>query len=273
MINIGITGQSGFIGNYLYNTLGLYPEKYKRVGFKNEYFDDIQKLCVFVSQCDVIVHLAALNRHQGPGILYDTNIKLVKKIIEACETSNSTPHIIFSSSTQEAKDNLYGKSKKEGRALFEKWAEKNSGVFSGFIIPNVFGPFGKPYYNSVVATFCHQLTQNEPAKIEVDNEVGLIYVAEIVDKFLERIENCSTKKNLQKCLETIVVVPTKIIFVSELLSILEEYQSLYFKQGIIPCLDQTFEKNLFNTFLSYINYDSFFPFPLKINSDERGCFD
>src|SRR5665811_1066866 len=188
MIKIGITGQPGFVGTHLYNTLGLSPEIFERIPFEDAFFQNENKLKEFVKSCDAIVHLAAMNRHNDAEVLYQTNIGLVKQLIGACEVTNATPHILFSSSTQEERDNLYGKSKKEGRELLEQWAQKNNAQFTGFVIPNVFGPFGNPYYNSVVATFCHQLTHNETPKIEVDGEIKLIYVGELVDHFINRIQ-------------------------------------------------------------------------------------
>ncbi len=102
---------------------------------------------------------------------------------------------MFSSSTQEERDNLYGRSKKEGRQLLEQWASKNQAQFTGFVIPNVFGPFGNPYYNSVVATFCHQLTHNEEPKLEVDGEIKLIYVGELVKHIINKIQDNSIMLN------------------------------------------------------------------------------
>ena len=95
MIRVGITGQSGFVGTHLYNTLGLYPEKFERISFEDSFFTDSRKLSDFVSECDVIVHLAALNRHNDPVVIYETNIELVKKLIAACETASVKPHIII----------------------------------------------------------------------------------------------------------------------------------------------------------------------------------
>ncbi len=122
------------------------------------------KLESFVKHCDAIVHLAALNRHNDPQIIYDTNIELVKKLISALENTGSKPHILFSSSTQEERDNIFGKSKREGREMLAQWAERNGALFTGMVIPNVFGPFGNPYYNSVVATFSHQLTHDRESQ-------------------------------------------------------------------------------------------------------------
>ncbi len=285
-MKIGITGQAGFVGTHLYNYLGL-QEEVERIPFKDEYFQQEEKLKDFVKSCDVIVHLAAMNRHNDLEVLYKTNIELVQKLINACEETNSTPHILFSSSTQEERDNLYGKSKFEGRKLLEKWAERNNAQFTGLIIPNVFGPFGNPYYNSFIATFCHQLTHDEQPRIDVDSEVKLIYVGELVQEFwneilgtrITQIERISTDEKIREnppnpshpC--SIIKVPhTSKIKVSKVLSLLEKYKENYFKKGIIPNLDNEFERNLFNTFLCYIDHKSFFPFHLTRHSDDRGSF-
>lgn len=269
-IRIGITGQAGFIGTHLYNYLGLHPHV-ERIFFEDDYFSD-GRLNKFVSSCDAIVHLAAMNRHSDPKVIYDTNIKLVKQIIEACESTNSTPHIFFSSSTQEEHNNLYGQSKHDGRKLFENWAVKNNSKFTGLIVPNVFGPFGKPYYNSFIATFCYQLTHNEQPKIDIDNEVKLIYVGELIKKIFDHIMTLNASKIDNDNINTVPIPHTSQVKVSEVLRILENYRNIYLTSGILPNLDNEFEKNLFNTFLCYVDHDKFFPFYLKQHSDNRGSF-
>lgn len=272
MINIGITGQAGFVGTHLYNTFGLYPEKFTRIPFEDSFFADSALLKAFVSKCDVIVHLAAMNRHNDPEVIYKTNIGLVKQLIKACEETKSTPHILFSSSTQEERDNLYGKSKKEGRLLLENWADKHNAQFTGLIIPNVYGPFGNPYYNSVVATFCHQLTHNEQPRIEVDGVINLIYVGELVDQIIKLIEKVDKDHKNDVVIQEVKLQHTAEIKVSTLLKTLETYRDNYFTKGEIPALDTPFNRNLWNTFLCYIDHEEFFPFYLKLNTDDRGSF-
>ncbi len=277
MIKVGITGQAGFVGTHLFNTLGLQPGKFERIPFEDGYFQDEDKLKNFVRSCDAIVHLAAMNRHHDPELIYNTNIRLVKQLIAACEATKSTPHILFSSSTQEERENLYGKSKKEGRKLFEQWAHINNAQFTGLIIPNVFGPFGHPYYNSVVATFCHQLTHNETPKIEVDGELKLIYVGELVNEIISNIQlhsvaQSQTQSNTLKHCETKQIPHSSTIKVSDLLSKLTQYKNDYFEKGEIPNLNIPFDRNLWNTFLCYIDHESFFPYHLKLNTDHRGTF-
>ena len=266
ILSIGITGQSGFIGTHLYNSLALYPKAFTRVPFEDEYFNDENLLETFVKQCDVIIHLAALNRHPDPQVIYETNVRLVEQIISACDNTGSTPHIVFSSSTQEMNDNPYGESKKTGRELFKKWAKINNTKFSGLIIPNVYGPYGKPYFNSVVATFCHQLTHNETPQINIDAEVHLIYIQELIALIIDYILD---KRNI---ICNIKVPHTSIIIVSKLLEKLTKYYNEYYKKGYLPDVSNCFERNLFITFMSYIDLKSFYPFPLKQNVDNRGTF-
>ena len=267
-MKVGITGQSGFIGRHLYNYLNL-KENIKLIPFNKECFNNSELLLNFISKCNVIIHLAAVNRHSEPKVIYDTNISLVEKLIAACEQVEAKPHIVFSSSTQEDNNTPYGKSKLDGRKLFKEWAKRNGAKFTGYIVPNVFGPFGNPFYNSFIATFCHQLTHEKQPKIEIDGEVKLIYVGDLVKEIFSKIiSNNGTKTNP----ETHNVSHTIKIRVSEVLSLLEYYKKNYFQKGIIPNLDNEFEKNLFNTFLCYIDHKAFFPFYLNKHSDERGSF-
>lgn len=272
MIRVGITGQTGFVGTHLYNTLGLFPDKFERISFQDSFFQDSKILSDFVSRCDTIVHLAALNRHNDPEIIYKTNIELIRKLTAACDSTNVKPHILFSSSTQEELNNSYGQSKKEGRELFENWAGKNNSDFTGFVIPNVFGPFGNPYYNSVVATFCHQLTHNETPRIDKDGELKLIYVGELVSEIIKQIELKFSIATSENKTEKILVPHRYVIKVSELLNKLTDFKSKYFETGTLPDINNIFDLNLYNTFLTYIDHHSFFPFPLKLNTDNRGSF-
>lgn len=262
---IGITGQNGFVGNHLYNTLGLFPEEFERIDFKKEFFEDDSKLDEFTSKCDVIVHLAAMNRHESEQFIYETNVALAKNLVASLERTNSKAHVLISSSTQEERDNLYGKSKREGREAIVNWANNNGGKVTGLIIPNVFGAFGKPFYNSFVATFCHQLTHGETPTIANDGEVKLIYVQELVDLIIEEIRS-------EKSQPELFIEPTSINKVSEVLALLNEYKSKYFDGGEIPAINNTFEHNLFNTYRSYIDYATHYPVKFTQHTDPRGAF-
>lgn len=267
---VGITGQAGFMGYHLYTTLSL-DDSVELVPFERSFFNDTKKLEVFVANCDTVVHLAAMNRHEDPQVIYDTNLGLVKKLIAACEATSASPHIIFSSSSQEERDNLYGKSKKEGKQLFTEWADTGDGKFTSLTIPNVFGPFGKPNYNSVVATFCHKVARNEEASILNDGDVGLIYINELVARFIATIKDNVASQSIGKNSFELAIPPTSHKKVSEILKLLKGYQKEYMGKGVFPNLEDSFEKALFNTFRCYVP-EEHYPVKYTQHTDPRGSF-
>lgn len=261
MIRVGITGQIGFIGSHLYNSLGLQVEQIQRVPFDDAFFADMDKLRSFVKQCDVIIHLAAMNRHEDPLVIYNTNIRLNTDLIKAMEAENVTPHIIFSSSVQENLDNLYGQSKREGRILIENWAKKTGASFTGLLIPNVYGEFARPNYNTFIATFAFKLINGEQPSVINDSNVKLIYVASLCRFIISQFNN----KGINQ-----VEVPFD--FENKVTNILEkfvQFNEVYTKQGNIPYLEDCNDVNLFNTFRSYIHPRCV---KLKQNADLRGVF-
>ena len=265
MIKIGITGQAGFIGTHLYNFFGLKKDEVLRVPFENFFFIIPALLENFVRQCDVIFHLAALDRHSNPQFVYDTNMQLVNHIIAALDNSCSRPQIIFASSVQEEHDNAFGKSKREGRELLARWAEKNNILYTGLVIPNVFGPFGRPFHNSVVATFCHQITHNEQPKIEVDAELKLIYIDELVDIFYKVINDQLSNSKYK-------VPHTAEKKVTEICSLINRFKYEYLDNSMMPILHNNFESNLFNTFKCYIDIQHHYPVKFVMKTDNKETF-
>ncbi|WP_299837537.1 NAD-dependent epimerase/dehydratase family protein [uncultured Tenacibaculum sp.] len=267
MKKIGITGQGGFMGKHLYNYLATKSDNIELIEFSRFFFENKEGLQNFVKSCDVIVHIAAMNRHEDPQVIYDTNVGLVQKLIDACEVTSSKPKIIFSSSTQEDRDNLYGKSKRDGRKLLEKWGNRVDAQVTSLIIPNVFGPFGKPNYNSFIATFCYKIINNEEPTIINDSVVNLIYVNELSESFFKEITS-EQKENIN----SYIVPHTSSRKVSEILSLLKSFKQQYVENGQVPNVPiNTFELDLFNTFTSFIP-ETYFPRKFTKHSDNRGSF-
>jgi UDP-2-acetamido-2,6-beta-L-arabino-hexul-4-ose reductase len=262
---VGVTGQQGFVGQALFRVLGLFPNEFERVPFERYFFEDQAKLDKFVSQCEVIVHLAALNRHEDPQFIYETNTFLVKNLVASLKRTSSKAHLIISSSSQEKWDNLYGQSKKEGRLLLSEWANQSGGSLSGLVIPNVFGPFGQPFYNSVIATFCHKIAWSETPKIDVDGDLKLIYVGDLVDKILQVIRSNDNTHEL-------IIDHTAEAKVSEILSLLQYYRKSYQDDGEIPVLANDFQHKLFNTYRCYMDVANYFPKKFVQHADNRGAF-
>jgi UDP-2-acetamido-2,6-beta-L-arabino-hexul-4-ose reductase len=265
MKRIGITGQSGFIGSHLYNTICLSKDKFSLVFFNKIAFKCNNEIDQFVSKCDVIVHLAGINRHVNQYELYQENLNLTEALISSLNRTKRKPHIIFSSSTQENRENLYGNSKKHAREILHKWASEVKAAFTGLIIPNVYGPFCKPNYNSVVATFCNQLINDISPKIDIDAHLNLIYIGDLVSKIIQIID-----KKIES--PYYVIEPEQTIKVSDLLFLLQGFKDQYLLKGIIPKLSSKFEVQLFNTFRSYVKLEEKYPIKYLKHTDIRGDF-
>ncbi len=105
MKRIGITGQMGFVGQRLAQHIQINADRYKLVHFEKAWFDEPDRLDNWVQSCDAIVHLAGMNRHPDAQVIYQTNIALAEKLKAALKRTGARPHLLFSSSTQEAQEN------------------------------------------------------------------------------------------------------------------------------------------------------------------------
>jgi UDP-2-acetamido-2,6-beta-L-arabino-hexul-4-ose reductase len=212
----------------------------------------------------VIVHLAGVNRANTDKEVYEGNMLLTNALNKALKNTRFQGKLLFASSSQEKGDSAYGKAKKASRLLLEETMCTLEGSFSGLIIPNIFGPFCKPNYNSFVATFCSKILNEESPEIIKDTKVPLLYVGDLVNHIIEAIgkPNESTE----------YLQPKVEIKVTEVLSLLKSFKSSYIENNTIPNLKNSFELQLFNTFRSYLDIDEINPKPLVQHTDERGFF-
>lgn len=174
-MRIGITGIEGFIGRHLAEACRLRGWQVL-AGGKN-LFADAGNLADFVQDCDRIVHLAGLSRHPDGEYLYQTNMHLVRMLDMALQTFPKP--LYFASTTHDVlKDLPYHRSKRDGRALFEA-----SGKYPVVTLrmANVFGPGSRPFYNSVVSTFCRIAAEGgTPERVE-NVSLELIYIDELTE--------------------------------------------------------------------------------------------
>lgn len=250
MIHIGITGFTGLVGPHLSQYLEKHTDKYTPVLIGREDFEDEKKLINKLKVCDVIVHLAGLSNRANQDEIYDTNIRLTKKILDGLESFNLHPQIIFLSSVHRDKDTPYGRSKKDSELLIAEWGKKNNTPTTTIVCvhifgesPHIFNKSLKPYLGSAFATFCHELAQNKPSTVYPVAPIELIYVGDVVASILNVIQNTP---------HTPVVYlhgkSTQMADVYSLLQYFRDENSL----GRIPTLKDDFESNCCKTFLSYI---------------------
>ena len=261
---IGITGHNGFLGSHIKNIINYKFQNYQIVDFKRKFFNDGLSMSNFVNNCDVIIHLAGLNRHNSTEEITKVNVQLAKTLSRALVSNNFKGSLIYSSSLQIYNDSVYGKSKKKAGEIFTEAASNGRFSFINLILPNIFGPFGKPNYNSFISTFSDRLIRGKSPKIIKDEKVPLIYAESAAIHILNQVDKGGIHK--------IDIPQENSKQVSEVLHQLKNFYKTYIKRGIIPKLENNFAVQLFNTFRSALDHSKYFPKPHNLNLDERGHF-
>lgn len=254
---IGITGSQGFLGWHLRVYLNTRKDMDVRIADRSTFLNS-DKLREFVRGLDGIVHLAGMNRGDESEI-ESTNVSLTSALIAACEAEGTTPHIVFANSTHVVKETAYGRSKRRSAELLVNWAVRSGGMFSDFLLPGVFGEYGRPFYNSVVSTFCYQLAHKETPSVHEDREVELVHAQEVVACIYEVIEAGESGP---------VRIPGRAITLTDLLERLSNMAKGY-EALLLPDVTDSFNLALFNTYRSYI-FPDHYPVVLDIKVDSRG---
>lgn len=270
-MKIAITGHKGFIGKHLINTLiyKLNFDKKSLCFIEKEDFNNSIQLQNKLLDCLIVLHFAGVNRHEDNKFLFEENIRLSKLLID--NISKSTKTVIFASSIQQDFNNPFGESKLKCSQLFNDWAIKNSSSFINLKIPNIYGPFGKPYYNSFVSTFCINLILNKKSNINKDSNINLLYIDDLIEKIASIIFNKLDKPNEIKSFEVASFNSLDTSSVKKIFDILENQWKKY-QNNTIPNISSSLEKNLFNTLRSFIEYSKYFPKTLEKHNDDRGFF-
>lgn len=260
-LTVGVTGPRGFIAGHVMRRLSA--EKDIRVlSCSRTEFHNPFELASFACECDTIVHLAGANRGDEREV-YEINTSLADRIVEATASCNKPPHIVFASTTQRDRSNGYGRSKKYGEESLRKWAARFGGRVTILVIPNVYGAGCRPYHNSVVATFCHQLTHDQLPIVIDDQQLELLWVNDLVEAILEAVRRPPAGVEVAR-----IAGPARIS-VSQLLSKLQSFRHSYFDEQIVPNLTDPFDASLYTTFLSHVELKDHCHRP-RLQSDGRG---
>jgi len=254
---IGITGATGLLGWHLRAFLRS-DANLRVIPVMRASFATGEELDALVPECDVLVHLAGMNRGNDHEV-EATNVALAEALVAACERTGSAPHVIYSNSIHRTQDNGYGRSKRCAAEKLERWAERAGAVFTDVVLPHVFGECGRPFYNSVVSTFCHQLANGQQPEIHKDGELELLHAQQVARKVLEIASEGKGGT---------VRVPGVPMTVTELLSKLTLLAKQY-RDLVISDLRQGISLDLFNTYRSYLP-PLHYPVTVKVHTDDRG---
>ena len=260
-----ITGAGGFIGKNLVATL-------KAQGFADlmlfEKDDTPETLAEYAARAGFVFHLAGINRPKDPSEFYAGNSGLTDVLLELLAKAEQPAPVLVTSSTQAALDNDYGRSKAMAEAAVYAYGEKTGAPVYVFRLPGVFGKWCRPNYNSVVATFCHNIARDLPITVN-DPAVMLTlsYIDDVVDAFLGALAGQETRQADGFC----AVPVTHTVTLGRIAELLQAFHAQP-RTLLLPDIPAgSFEKKLYSTYLSYLPREEVC-FPLKMNRDQRGSF-
>ena len=262
-MKILVTGAKGFIGKNLISEL-------KNRGYNDILeFDietDVRALAEYAQRCEFVYHLAGINRPEDPKEFMKGNFGLTFILLNSLKKHNNLAPVLITSSIQADLDNPYALSKKAGEDLLFTYGQETGSRVLVYRLPNVFGKWCRPNYNSAVATFCHNIAHGLPIKVNDPNVMmNLVYIDDVVSEFIQAL-NSNENKQDNFC----YVEPVHTISLGKIVDLIYEYRNSREARSISDMSD-AFTKKLYSTYLSYLPTDQF-SYLLTMNLDQRGSF-
>lgn len=259
-MNILLTGANGFVGKNM--RAALEAEGYDVFAQTRE--TDEETFVTYCRDAEFIYHLAGVNRPKEENEFFEGNVGFTAHLLEILTQAKNQAPIVYASSVQAELDNPYGQSKREAERLLFKESERTGRRVMIYRLPNLFGKWSRPNYNSVVATFCDRVAKGDPIEIhDPKRTVTLAYIDDVMKSFLHVLSH-PTDTGYQD-------VPThEPISLGRLADLLYTFRDSRNTLSI-PALNDAFTKQLYSTYLSYLPVDAF-GYDLLKHKDERGSF-
>ena len=261
-MRIAVTGANGFIGRNLVAYLGAIGQhRVRKITRQSSEIELIEE----VLQADIIFHLAGVNRPPEEEEFERVNVGLTKRICEALLNAGRATPIVFSSSIQAALDNPYGRSKREAEAVLTHYAEKAHSRVAIYRLPNVFGKWCRPNYNSVVATFCYNIARGLPITVsDPARELELVYIDDVVAALVSELELIGQAGVVYRYVPT-----THHITLGQLAEVICSFKAAR-DTLVLPRFDDPLVHKLYATYLSYLEPGDF-AYELDQRVDARGA--
>ena len=264
MMKVLVTGAKGFIGKNLVLEL-----KNREYGPVYEYDNDstLEQLDMYTKDCEFVFHLAGINRPEHENEFMEGNYGFTSDLLDRLKKHGNLAPVLITSSIQALQDNPYGRSKKASEDLLMNYGDETGAPVYVYRLQNVFGKWCRPNYNSVVATFCHNVANNLPVVIN-DRErlMYLVYIDDVINTFLSAMEG--KEECAKDGLYYVMTVHT--IKLGELAELIYSFRNSR-NSLVIPDLADPLSKKLYSTYLSYLPEDQF-SYHLEMHEDQRGSF-
>jgi UDP-2-acetamido-2,6-beta-L-arabino-hexul-4-ose reductase len=258
-----ITGSKGFVGK---NLIAELKNKHYHDIFEYDKETDPKLLDKYCEEADFVFHLAGVNRPKDQAEFMEGNSRFTSCLLDTLKKYENTCPVMMSSTTQAELDNPYGNSKRAGEdSLFNYGKETGATVFV-YRLPNIFGKWCRPNYNSAIATFCHNISRDIPITVNDPKVVmQLVYIDDVVNELINTLDNRANRIG-----DFCEVSEVYTITLEEIVNLIDTFRKSR-EECSIPNMLDPFTKKLYSTYLSYLPEDQF-SYELKMNIDNRGSF-
>ncbi|MCV9996511.1 NAD-dependent epimerase/dehydratase family protein [Paeniglutamicibacter sp. ZC-3] len=256
MSRFATTGTRGFLGWHLRAGLQDSGTTVDAIPVGEAF--DLEQATGAIDGSSRAIHIAGVNRASDEAVT-EGNIGFAKQFATALRSAdNPPPVVVYANSTQSTNGSVYGEAKARAGDIVAAAAAHVGAEFVDLRLPNLFGEHGRPFYNSVTATFSHLIAKGESPTVEKDKLLTLLHAQNAVDLLVGAVQIDSLSALEQN--ET----------VSGLLGRMQGYAELY-RYGEIPDVADEFDRDLFNTYRSF-TFPSQSPIQLTRHADPRGSF-
>ncbi len=262
-----ITGAGGFVGKNLVAQL-------RNEGWNDLLLFDVdtpkELLADYAARADFVFHLAGVNRPQNADEFYEGNRGFTEHLLALLAAAGNKAPVLVTSSIQAELDNDYGKSKREAEELIFAHERATGAPALVYRLPGVFGKWCRPSYNSVVATFCHNIANGLPIDVrDPAYSFPLVYIDDVVASFIAAMEgraarDCSIPGYCH------LICDAYDVTLGRLAELIESFRGSRGKLDV-PDMGDAFTRKLYATYLSYLPTDGF-SYPLDMHCDARGSF-
>ena len=257
-----VTGAAGFIGRNLVlrlTELGAFEvRQVHKTTTPAQLAEDLK-------DCDVVFHLAGVNRPLDETEFIKGNLGSTQSLVEAIKFSGAKPRIVYASSTKATEKTPYGVSKKAAEDCLLELARTDNLKIAIFRLPNVFGKWCRPNYNSAVATFCFNIARGKPVEIRDASTILILgYIDDVIDDWLKLIE----EPNPQTAFAEVSKIYNTTV--GEVATQIQRFAGLR-KQGRVGLVGEGLQRALYATFVSALPASEL-AYPMTVHADERGSF-
>lgn len=279
-MNVLVTGAKGFVGKNLICNLknirdekdSTHPDIHIDEIFEYDIDSTKDELQYFCKNSDFVFNLAGINRPEDVSEFMKGNLGFASDLLTMLEKANNQCPVMLSSSIQASlhgryRDSEYGKSKLAGEKLLFEYADRTGAKVLVYRFPNLFGKWCRPNYNSAIATFCYNIANDLPIKVnDSSTELELVYIDDLVEEMIGAL--AGRENRIGKYCAVSKTYKVSLGRIAELLNLYKKMPDTL----IMPSIpDDSFEKKLYSTYISYLPKEKAI-YPFRMNVDDRGSF-